>query len=391
MNLPNFTTLQNGKYRITRFIASGGFGCTYQAINTYTNQAVAIKELFVKDVSDRDEKTLTINAYSTNKFALLQKVKRKFLEEANALISMSHPNIVRVYESFEENGTAYYVMDYIDGVSLNEIVKHKGPLPEQKALKYINQIADALAYVHGRNRLHLDIKPANIMIDKYDNAILIDFGVSKQYDEEAGENTSTVIGKSPEYSPIEQLGNNIQQFSPSTDIYALGATLYKCVTGKTPISASLLASGEELEPLSSSISENVRNSIIKAMALDKRNRPQTISEFIAIIKQMPKKDCPHSQNEKQEGKGISSYGCIFILFLITIIIVLFNYTSNQTETTQYNINPNTTQSQSSPQSISQEEVKITSSNKDSNLEKNQHNTKIKPELINIINEYNQLS
>lgn len=283
MYLPSGTLLQGGKYRILRFISSGGFGCTYEAVNTATQQRVAIKELFVKDVSDRDEQTLTISAYSTNKSILLNKIKRKFLEEANALKAMSHPNIVRVHESFEENGTAYYVMDYIDGQSLHDIIKQSGALSESKSLKYINQVADALAYVHARNRLHLDIKPGNIMIDNHDKVVLIDFGVSKQYDEANGENTSTLIGKSPGYSPVEQLGNNVQQFSPATDIYALGATLYKCVTGNTPPDATTVLS-DGLPGLPHSISNNIRETIKKSMAPIKGNRPQTIKAFLDNLK-----------------------------------------------------------------------------------------------------------
>lgn len=283
MNLPNGTLLQGGKYRIQRFISSGGFGCTYEAINTYNQQRVAIKELFVKDVSDRDEHTLTISAYSTNKSVLLNKIKKKFLEEANALKAMSHPNIVRVHESFEENGTAYYVMDYIDGQSLHDIIKQSGALSESRSLKYINQVADALAYVHARNRLHLDIKPGNIMIDSHDKVVLIDFGVSKQYDEANGENTSTLIGKSPGYSPVEQLGNNVQQFSPATDIYALGATLYKCVTGNTPPDATTVLS-DGLPELPHSISNNIRETIKKSMSPIKGNRPQSIKAFLDNLK-----------------------------------------------------------------------------------------------------------
>lgn len=283
MYLPNNTLLQGGKYKIVRFISSGGFGCTYEAVNTTTQQRVAIKEFFVKDVSDRDEHTLTISAYTTNKSVLLNKIKKKFIEEANALKSMSHPNIVRVHESFEENGTAYYVMDYIDGQSLHDIIKLNGALSESISLKYINQVADALAYVHACNRLHLDIKPGNIMIDSHDKAVLIDFGVSKQYDEANGENTSTLIGKSPGYSPVEQLGNNVQQFSPATDIYALGATLYKCVTGKTPPDAtSVLSDG--LPELPRSISNNIRESIKKSMSPIKGNRPQSVKDFLENLK-----------------------------------------------------------------------------------------------------------
>ena len=324
MNLPNGTLLQGGKYRIQRFISSGGFGCTYEAINTTNQQRVAIKELFVKDVSDRDEHTLTISAYSTNKSVLLNKIKKKFLEEANALKAMSHPNIVRVHESFEENGTAYYVMDYIDGQSLHDIIKQSGALSESRSLKYINQVADALAYVHARNRLHLDIKPGNIMIDSHDKVVLIDFGVSKQYDEANGENTSTLIGKSPGYSPVEQLGNNVQQFSPATDIYALGATLYKCVTGNTPPHATTVLS-DGLPELPHSISNSIRETIKKSMSPIKGNRPQSIKAFLDSLRSpVHKKTRPSGGNQSSSSNAGIWIGVLIIAAVIGILFIANN-------------------------------------------------------------------
>ena len=334
MYLQNNTLLQGGKYKIVRFISSGGFGCTYEAINTTDLQRVAIKELFVKDISDRDEHTLTINAYTTNKSTLLQKVKRKFLEEANALKTMSHPNIVCVYDCFEENGTAYYVMDYIEGMSLYEIIKRYGALTEQKTLKYIMQIADALAYVHGRKRLHLDIKPGNIMIDNQDNAILIDFGVSKQYDEVNGENTSTLIGKAPGYSPIEQLGNNLQQFSPATDIYALGATLYKCITGKTPPDATIVLS-EGIPSLPATISVNICNTIKNAMAPIKANRPQSIDSFKRLLNLQSKPSVSKVVSQKEstgKSKNDSSSSILWMLIIVVVALGVYFILTPQNDT-----------------------------------------------------------
>lgn len=283
MYLPNNTLLQGGKYKIVRFISSGGFGCTYEAEHILLKKRVAIKEFFVKDFCNRDETTSQISVGITSKTALVSKLKSKFIAEAQSLCSLEHPNIVHVFDVFEENGTAYYVMDYIDGPSLNDMVKKDGPMSEQKAVGYIMQVADALKYVHSQNRLHLDIKPGNIMVDENDKAVLIDFGASKQYDEEGGENTSTLLGKTPGYAPLEQMGNDVVKFLPSTDIYALGATLYKLLTGNTPPSASLLASGEKLGAMPSFISEGTRNAIIKSMQTNKMNRPQSIAEFLSIL------------------------------------------------------------------------------------------------------------
>lgn len=283
MYLSENTLLQGGKYKIVRFISAGGFGCTYEAEHVMLNKRVAIKEFFVKDFCNRDETTSQISVGITSKTALVDKLKKKFIEEAQSLCFLDHPNIVHVFDVFEDNGTAYYVMDYIDGPSLNELVKKDGPMSEQKALGYIKQVADALKYVHSRNRLHLDIKPGNIMVDEKDRAILIDFGASKQYDEEAGENTSTLLGKTPGYAPLEQMGNDVVKFLPSTDIYALGATLYKLLTGVTPPSASLLASGETLEEMPSTVSAGTRNAIIQSMQTNKMKRPQSIDEFENLL------------------------------------------------------------------------------------------------------------
>lgn len=283
MHLQQETLLQGGKYKIVRFISAGGFGCTYEGLHVMLKKRVAIKEFFVKDFCNRDEATPAVTIGITSKTALVNKLKDKFIEEAQSVSTLNHSHIVNVYDVFVENGTAYYVMDYIDGLSLSDIVKRDGAISEKKAVKYILQVADALEYVHAHNRLHLDIKPANIMVDKDDNAILIDFGASKQYDEVEGENTSTLIGKTPGYAPLEQMGNDVVKFMPSTDIYALGATLYKVLTGITPPSATLLASGEELEPISSSVSKNVRNAVYQSMQINKNKRPQSVSDFVSIF------------------------------------------------------------------------------------------------------------
>ena len=290
MHLAVNTLLQGGKYKIVRFISSGGFGCTYEAEHVMLEKRVAIKEFFVKDFCNRDETTAHVTVGTLSKKGLVTKLRHKFVDEAKALSHLEHKGIVKVSDVFEENGTAYFVMDYIDGRSLGEIVNDKGPLGEAVALKYIRQVAVALRYVHDHNRLHLDIKPGNIMIDSSDNAVLIDFGASKQYDEVEGENTSTLMGKTPGYAPLEQIGNDVVKFMPATDIYALGATLYKMLTGKTPPGANLLASGEPLEPLPGGISASTARAINEAMRINKRQRPQDINAFLAILDSSDKQD-----------------------------------------------------------------------------------------------------
>lgn len=154
-------------------------------------------------------------------------------------------------------------------------------------MSYISRVGEALKYVHDNNRLHLNIKPGNIMIDGNDNPILIDFGASKQYDEENGENTSTLMGMTPGYAPPEQMSRDVTTFLPSTDIYALGATLYKLLTGNTPPDSMMRAGGEEVIPLPSTISRPVRAPVDAAMRMNKKVRPQSVSEFLKLLQDSP--------------------------------------------------------------------------------------------------------
>ncbi len=299
MNLPVNSLLQGGKYRIVRFINSGGFGCTYEAEHVMLGKRVAIKEFFVKDYCNRDNATGHVTVGTVGKKGLVAKLKKKFIDEARALCSMQHPGIVKVSDVFEENGTAYFVMDYIVGGSLQDILNWRGgALPEAQALDYIRQAADALQYVHGHNRLHLDLKPGNIMVDCNGRVVLIDFGASKQYDECDGENTSTLLGMTPGYAPIEQMGNDVVKFMPATDIYALGATLYKLLTGITPPSAARLASGEPLATLPATVGASTRKAVMAAMSLNKSKRPQSVKEFLSILN-------PAKARQKQESDEVT--------------------------------------------------------------------------------------
>ena len=281
--LPEGTLLQGGKYRIVRLIGSGGFGCTYEALQRGLEERVAIKEFYLKDYCNRKGSTALVTVGSESMRRQVEKMRRKFLDEAKALSKMKHKGIVRVRDFFEENGTTYLVMDYIGGGSLADMVKH-GPLGESQALRYIRQVCDALKEVHSHKRLHLDLKPGNIMIDGEDNAILIDFGASKQYDEEKGGNTSTVRGYTRGYAPEEQIGGNIQNFRPATDIYALGATLYTLLAGTTPPPSNELGSGTAvLKPLPADISDSTRRAVEAAMQGKIEDRPQSTDDFLKIL------------------------------------------------------------------------------------------------------------
>lgn len=279
--LTSETFLQNGKYKIERVLGQGGFGITYLATDTTTNASVAIKELFVKELSSRDEETLCIT--SSGSSDLMTNIRRKFLKESQMLKQLRHPNIVRVYESFEENGTAYYVMEYIDGISLEEHIRTKGALSELAAIATIKKVAKAVEYLHGRSINHLDIKPANILLRRSDKeVILIDFGTAKHYDYAGNATTLSPAAYSQGYAAIEQYEGEIQVFSPETDIYSLGATLYKMHSGITPPAATSIAHNELVIP-SCITSAEISKTIKKAMLINKERRMHSIPEFLASI------------------------------------------------------------------------------------------------------------
>lgn len=281
-HLPTNTLLQGGKYKIERVLGQGGFGITYLATQVTLDKKVAIKEFYISLLCRRMLDAKSMKIIDNSKTDLVMKVKNKFLEEAQTLLIMNHPNIVKAHDVFEENNTSYYVMDFYDSGSLNDKLKQNGTMEESEAMSYFLQICGALQYLHAHNRLHLDIKPGNIMLDALGHAVLIDFGVSKHYSEQTNSNTTTLLGKSLGYAPIEQLEDDIRYFSPATDIYSLGATLYKLVIGVTPPPASsILSNGLDLSFVN--ISYSAKNLINACMKPNKLDRPQNISSLLSLI------------------------------------------------------------------------------------------------------------
>lgn len=227
---PN-TTLQGGKYKIERVLGQGGFGITYLATQVSSNRQVAIKELFLNGVNERTGNSIRVSN-SVND-SLFEKQKEKFKKEAKRIMSLDNEHIVKVYDLFEENNTVYYVMDYLQGESLASKMKREGhPLTESEVMDILPQLLDALSEIHKFQIWHLDIKPANIMlVDK--TVVLIDFGASKQIT--PSEMTSTALYFTPGYAPAEQTGMLFNQFGPWTDLYAVGATIFNLLTGKSPL------------------------------------------------------------------------------------------------------------------------------------------------------------
>lgn len=299
-------TILHGTYKIESYLASGGFGNTYLAKNIEFDETYAIKEFFVKGVCQRDGNSTTIsvsNAENTNSF---EQQREKFKKEARRLRSLSNPHIVKVYDLFEENGTAYYVMDYVDGESLSSRLKRtKTPLSETAVRNYLFQIIDGLETIHNAGMLHLDIKPANIMVDNHYVVKLIDFGASKQQSTVGGATMSTGISYTNGYAPSEQMAQSYDKFGPWTDFYALGATVYKLLTNQDPPSVSDLSEDEtedkHLALPMPNVSGEMKTLVVWMMQVNRLKRPKNVGEISRILQQ-----ASVATSDNEETKAYSS-------------------------------------------------------------------------------------
>lgn len=280
------TLLHGGTYKIEKILGQGSFGITYLAEHTNLGKKVAIKEFFMKELNSRGEDG-SITGMSDS--SLSQNYCQKFKKEAINLSRLDHPNIVRVTDSFSENGTFYYVMDFIEGQNLNDYIKSHY-IDEAEAVSIIKSVADALIYMHEeKHMLHLDLKPGNVMRRNSDGHVfLIDFGLSKHYSTDGQPETSTTIGLGTAgYAPIEQ-GNQAKngEFRPTIDVYALGATFYKLLTRGTPPPASDLVSDDSLletQMSANNVSKELIGIVIKAMNPNVKKRFQSVQELEEVL------------------------------------------------------------------------------------------------------------
>ena len=273
------TLLRGGAYRVERALSSGGFGNTYVVTNLNFDEVCAMKEFFMRGVNWRDGMTVTVSVPENRPSFDAQ--RDKFKKEAQRLWRLKNEHIVKVHDLFEENGTVYYVMDFIDGESLGERLKHLGrPMTEQEVEPLLRQTLEALATVHQQKIWHLDIKPANMMVDRQGRLFLIDFGASKQMHNKDGHSvaTSSALAFTPGYAPLEQTDQNFKLFGPWTDLYALGASLYKLLTADTPPSASeiIAMGGRPLFP--PEVSPRMQHLIAWMMSPAFVKRPQSADE-----------------------------------------------------------------------------------------------------------------
>lgn len=275
-------------YRIERVLGQGSFGITYVAnvrlkgrLGAIESTAmVAIKEFFLRDVSSRNG----LRVFSVSDSTLCSDYRRDFLREAQNLSRLDNDHIVKVLETIEENDTVYYVMEYLSGGNLDQHILSHGKLSCREALDIAIQIGEALKCMHAQHMLHLDLKPLNVMRGEDGHIVLIDFGLSKCFGADGQPESSTRIGQGTTgYAPIEQHSfKKADGFMPTLDIYALGATLFKMLTGCVPPEASVvLNEGLPVDELSSAgVPPAVIALVERAMQPLRRMRHQTVGEFI---------------------------------------------------------------------------------------------------------------
>ncbi|MCI7645651.1 MAG: bifunctional serine/threonine-protein kinase/formylglycine-generating enzyme family protein, partial [Bacteroidales bacterium] len=280
-----------GKYKIEATLGQGTFGITYLGTARLTLNGglgareivtkVAIKEFFMREVNVRDNDGRCVEGSSSSVFT---NYRHRFRREAENLAKLDHPNIIRVYDVFDENGTTYYSMEYVEGLTLDAYIQQHHPLPEADAVAILGRVCSALSFMHSQRMLHLDLKPKNIMCSTKGEVFLIDFGLSKQFGVNGEPESSTTIGAgTPGYAPLEQ-ANPIKDgtFPATLDIYALGATIYKTLTGqRPPVATDVLNEGFPLEPL---VQHHRSPSLIKVIACCmspmKKDRYQTVADLL---------------------------------------------------------------------------------------------------------------
>ena len=306
-------TILHGKsfvYQIDNVLGQGSFGITYLAsikINGAlgsidANVKVTVKEFFMANFNGRQGCTVT----SGSQDGMYGYYKHKFTQEAINLSKLHHPNIVNVLEAFEENNTVYYAMEYIDGGSLDKKIEQNQKLSEKQCVELTKQIGSAVSFMHDNMMLHLDLKPSNIMLKQNGDAVLIDFGLSKQYTENGEPETLTKVGGgTPGYAPLEQISYRDGKGFPVTmDVYALGGTMYKMLTGVRPPEASdILEDGFPLHELTNrNVSEHTAVVIAKAMMPKRSERYQSVMDMINDLSS----ESPASHSSHQARKEEST-------------------------------------------------------------------------------------
>ncbi|HEX2953668.1 MAG TPA: serine/threonine-protein kinase [Bacillota bacterium] len=274
-------TILNGHYLIGRVLGYGGFGITYLAFDLNLQYKLAIKEYLPQSIATRAQDGLMVSVYSGEARAQYDYGLGKFLDEARMLAKFNnHPCIVSVHDFFKENETAYLVMDFIEGITLKDLLEQKGgKIPFRTTLEIMMPVMDALREVHHTGMLHRDVSPDNIYITKERQIKLLDFGAARLAMGEQSQSLSIIL--KPGYAPEEQYRSRGKQ-GPWTDVYAVAATIYRAITGKTPPdSLDRMEEDHLIRPsaLGADIPEPQEEALLKAIAVRAADRFNTMAEF----------------------------------------------------------------------------------------------------------------
>ena len=277
--LPKGTLLSNGKYRIEAYLASGGFGNTYVATDLAFDERVAVKELFVKGICGRNASTGEVSVSLSENRISFDAHREKFRKEARRIRKLNSRHVVKVRDLFDDNDTSYYVMDFIDGESLSaRLHRELRPLTESEVCSLLPQVLDGLQTLHAERIWHLDLKPANIMVDREGTVVLIDLGASKQLQTADGVSvsTSSAMAYTQGYAPPEQMDQHFERFGPWTDLYALGATLFHLLTLQRPPSASDILDDADAALAMPGVSSRMQQLVRWLMTPGRNGRPQSV-------------------------------------------------------------------------------------------------------------------
>lgn len=287
LSLSDGTFINGGRYQIVHIIGAGGFGITYKAMDVLNHINCAIKEYVPLGICIRKDGETQLQLSSMEQENNYKHGKMRFLEEAETLKNLSDiPGIVHIVDYFEENNTAYYCMDFLEGVNMKQLQAacDFNRVPISIALDIIMKVGESLHQIHVRKgMIHRDISPENIFFTVDNQVKLIDFGSAKHMSFEHSQQFSVVL--KPGYAPIEQYSQKGKQGS-YTDVYALAGTLYYFLTGKRVPNATDRLSGmsyPKAEFLNQAVSKKISNGIEKALVMDYRQRTQTVKEFLQDI------------------------------------------------------------------------------------------------------------
>ena len=311
----------NHKYIVGTAIDSGGFGIIYRAWDAQMEQVVAIKEYFPNGVVSRVPGQNDVIVYSGKNREVFRKGVDRFLVEARNMAEFSQPDIVALYDYFEENNTAYIVMEYLDGVSFKEYLKERrGRIPSEEVVDITLHVLAALEEIHSHHIIHRDISPDNIFLCSNHRVKVIDFGAARFSSGEESSNFSTIV--KPGYAPAEQYRTKSRQ-GPFTDLYALGACMYQAATGEKPQESLARAMHDDLRPpkeLNPEVPEYLSDIIMKAMALDEDERFQSSEEFMKALKGHQIDKTPAKKKPKKKKKKGNSVLKMAVAVVLTLLL-----------------------------------------------------------------------